>query len=217
MYCQSCGATLPDEAEYCNKCGSKQERRVVGYSPKIQDPAFQKYLKNSNQYAMIFAIIAAVIAVVAFTYYGETSSEMDNPESMMIGFGIGSMFLLIAIFQVLGKKRSKTWDGTVVNKTAQKKRRRENTGDDSYYWITYTQYDISIRDERGKTHHILSTDDATLYNYYNIGDRVRHHGGLNTYEKQDKSRDTIIFCNACASLNEIKNDQCFRCGCPLLK
>ncbi|MCF8020128.1 MAG: zinc ribbon domain-containing protein [Vallitaleaceae bacterium] len=217
MYCQNCGATLPDEAQYCNKCGSKQENRMVGYSPKIQDPAFLKYLKNSNRYAMIFAIIAAVIAVAAFTYYGETSNEMDNPESMFIGFGIGSMFLLIAIFQVVGKKKSKTWDGTVINKTVKKKQRRQNSGENDYYWVTYVEYDISIRDDRGKTHHIMSTDDATLYNYYTIGDRIRHHGGLNTYEKYDKSRDTIIFCNACASLNDIKNDTCFRCGCPLLK
>ena len=217
MYCQKCGATLPDEAQYCNQCGFKQESIVVGYSDRIKDPAFNKYLKNSNRYAMIFALVAAVIAVVAFTYYGETSYEMDNPEAMFIGFGIGSMFVLIAIFQVLGKKRSKTWDGIVVNKTTQKKRRRENSGNDNYYWVNYMAYDVEIRDERGKTHHIFSTDDATTYNYYNIGDRIRHHGGLNSYEKFDKSRDTIIFCNACASLNDIKNDQCFRCGCPLLK
>jgi len=217
MNCQKCGTTLPDEAQFCNKCGIKQEKGMVGYSSRIQDPAFQKYLKNSNRYAMIFALIMAVVAVVGFTYYGETSNEMDNPGAMFIGFGIGGMFVLIAIFQVLGKKRSKTWDGTVINKTVKKKQRRENSGDDNSYWVTYMQYDVIIRDDRGKTHHIMATDDATLYNYYNIGERIRHHGGLNTYEKYDKSQDLIIFCNACASLNDIKNDQCFRCGCPLLK
>ena len=54
-----------------------------------------------------------------------------------------------------------------------------------------------------KQHEITAEDDDTRYNYYQIGDRVRYHGSLRTYEKYDKSKDSIIFCNACASLNEI--------------
>ena len=69
----------------------------------------------------------------------------------------------------------------------------------------------------GKKYDITVDADDTRYNYYKIGDRVRHHKGLNTYEKQNKTGDTIIFCNACASLNDIKEDYCFRCKCPLLK
>ncbi len=60
-------------------------------------------------------------------------------------------------------------------------------------------------------------DDDTLYNYYRIGDRVRHHAGLNSYEKYDKTRDSIIFCAACATLCDIGDDVCYRCKCPLLK
>ena len=64
---------------------------------------------------------------------------------------------------------------------------------------------------------MTSKDDATQYNYYKIGDKVRHHGGINTFEKYDKTGDTIIFCNACATLCDIDDDVCFRCKCPLLK
>jgi len=64
---------------------------------------------------------------------------------------------------------------------------------------------------------LTAEDDDTVYNYYQTGDRVRHHGGLNSFEKYDKSQDDIVFCNACASLNDINDEYCFRCNCPLLK
>ena len=60
-------------------------------------------------------------------------------------------------------------------------------------------------------------DNDTLYNYFNIGDRVRHHAGLNSYEKYDKTGDAFIPCNACGTLCDISEYTCFRCKCPLLK
>lgn len=67
-----------------------------------------------------------------------------------------------------------------------------------------------IRSEAGELYSISAEDDITRYQYYQIGDKVRYHKGLNTFEKYDKSKDGIIFCNACASLNDIRNDYCFR-------
>jgi hypothetical protein len=238
VFCINCGAKINENAIFCSSCGTAvgvqsnqapqpgnmggpavQGTSCVGFSPRISDPAFAKYLKNTNRYAAIFSIILAIIAVVGFTIAGETSSEMDNPESMYIGFGIGGMFLLIALFTILGRKKSKTWDGTVVNKTVKNKHRKQNSGSDTndYYWVDYREYTVYIQEDNGKKHKIRHEDNDTVYNYYQIGDRIRHHGRLNTYEKYDKSRDSIIFCNACASLNNINDDYCFRCKCPLLK
>ena len=56
-----------------------------------------------------------------------------------------------------------------------------------------------------------------LYNYFAIGDRVRHHAGLNSYEKYDKTGDAFIPCNACGTLCDMSDEICFRCKCPLLK
>jgi hypothetical protein len=122
--------------------------------------------------------------------------------------------MLIALFQIAGRNRSKTWDGTVVDKKIRTRRRH-----DKYQnrWLDYIESKVSIQADNGKMHTIGADDDDTLYNYYKIGDRVRHHKGINTYEKQDKSGDSIIFCNACATLNDINEDYCFRCNCPLLK
>ncbi len=185
-----------------------------GYSQKINDPGMAKYVKNANSYSAIFALILAIAAVSGFYIYGESSDEMENPESLYIGLTIGSMFLLIALFQIIGRNKSTTWDGTIVDKKIIQKRRH-----DKYQkrWIDYLEYTVSIKADNGKMHFTSADDDDTKYNYYKIGDRVRHHKGLNSYEKQNKSGDSIIFCNACASLNDINEDYCFRCNCPLLK
>jgi hypothetical protein len=185
-----------------------------GYSPKINDPAMARYIRDTRRWSVIFSLILAVVIITGFFIYGETSSGMDNPEAFYIGMGIGSMFMLIAFFQIAGRKRSTTWDGMVTDKKVKEKRRH-----DKYQnrWVEYLEYTVSIKADNGKVHYIRAEDDDTLYNYYQIGNRVRHHKGLNSYEKQDKTGDSIIFCNACASLNDIQDDFCFRCNCPLLK
>ncbi len=186
----------------------------IGYSQKINDPAMVKYVRNANSWSAIFALILAVAAVSGFYIAGETGNEMENPESLYIGLGIGGMFLMIALFQIIGRNKSTTWDGIIVNKKVTQKRRH-----DKYQnrWIEYLEYTVCIQDDSWKMHYSCANDDDTVYNYYKIGDKVRHHKGLNSYEKKDKSGDSIIFCNACASLNDINDDYCFRCKCPLLK
>jgi len=186
----------------------------IGYSQKINDPAFARYVKDANRYSGYFSLGLAILAVLGFFINGEVSDNMENPESLYIGLGIGGMFVLIAIFQIVGRNKSTTWDGTISDKKIENKRRRSKY-DES--WINYTRYTVDIRDDHGKIHSTSAEDDDTKYNYYKIGDRVRHHKGLNTYEKEDKSGDTIIFCNACASINDINEDKCVRCNCPLLK
>lgn len=229
MNCSNCGSTLEDGAKFCKFCGTSQEmdtqskspdqdNGLIGFSSKINDPAFAQYLKNSNRWALIFSSVLALIAIIGFFIYGETSSEMDNPQALFIGLGIGGMFFIIALFQNINRARGTTWDGTVVDKKIEHGQRKNHTGNNEYYLEDYTEYVVHIRsDAGGKIYKLQDEEDDTRYNYYQIGDRVRHHKGLNSYEKYDKSKDTIIFCNACGSLNDINDDYCFRCNCPLLK
>ncbi|HWR55766.1 MAG TPA: zinc-ribbon domain-containing protein [Negativicutes bacterium] len=229
MYCPHCGTALSEGVRFCSACGGEQtdqdiaaptytRRLLVGFSPKITDPAFANYVKNTNRWAAIFSVILAVAAVIGFTVAGEMGVDgMGNPDSLFIGLGVGGMFLTIALFQILGRKRSTTWDGTVEDKTVKKKTERRNYGNDDYGYEDYLEYTVVIRSDHGKRQVIRAKNDDTLYNYYRVGDRVRHHAGLKSYEKYDKSGDSIIFCNACATLCDINDDICFRCKCPLLK
>lgn len=226
MLCPKCGAETEKNSRFCTQCGSPmpeatlkqepEENSLIGYSERIHDPAFARYMKHTKIWSMAFSSVLAVAAIVGFYIYGETSVDMDNPQALYIGFGIGGMFLLIALFQTIGRATSKNWDGIVVDKKSEKKRKKKKSGSESY-WKNYQLYTISIKMDSGKLYELSYEDDDTVYNYYQISDKVRHHKGLNSLEKYDKSKDTIIFCNACASLNDIRDDQCFRCSCPLLK
>ncbi|MDX9872116.1 MAG: zinc ribbon domain-containing protein [Clostridia bacterium] len=237
MYCPQCGAQLPENTNFCSNCGVRQDMTaataapapeealqrnssLIGWSDKINDPAFDQYLKNTNRWAAIFAVLLAVVALIGFTIAGEMGVDnMENPQAFFYGLGVGGMFILIAVFSIIGRKKSKTWDGTVVDKTIKKKRRKQSTGSDNndFYWVDYMEYVVLIQSIDGKTHRITAENDDTQYNYYQIGDLVRRHRGLNSYEKYDKSGDDIIFCNACATLCDINDETCFRCKCPLLK
>lgn len=227
MFCSKCGAALSDHARFCSVCGtpgscapspSYISGGSIGFSPRINDPAFARYISHSKQWALIFSIIIALIAVAGFYIYGENNSEMGNPQALFIGIGLGAMFIVIALVQNLKKSAGSTWDGSVVDKKIERKRRRvSGDDDDSTEWVSYDLYTVVIRSNSGKLHNLSSENSPTLYHYYQIGDRVRHHKGLNTYEKYDKSRDSMIFCNACSTMNDIQSDFCKRCKCPLLK
>lgn len=196
---------------------SKNTASLVGFSQKISDPAFKKYLKNSNQWSFIFSLGLALIAVVGFYIAGELEADgLSNPESLYIGCAVGAMFVTIALFQILGRKRSKTWDGQVIDKKSKNKAKEVKSGGGSYI-KRYTEFTVFVRSDSDKKYVISVDDDDTLYNYFNVGDRLRYHGGLNTYEKYDKTGDDIIFCAACSTLCDIKEDTCYRCKCPLLK
>ncbi len=236
MFCPNCGKNIQDGSKFCNSCGSPIQaagqdvppaypqpayqqgvQPRVGFSPKISDPAFARYVKHSNLWAGIFATVLAVGVIIGFTVYGEKSTEMGNPQAFFIGLGIGGMFLLIAAFQILKRKGGKTWDGQVVDKTIEHKRRRKEYGENHYHWESYVVYTVHIAGNDGKRHNISVENSDKWYNYYNVGDRIRYHGKLGTYEKYDKTYDNIIFCNACSTENDISSDICRRCKCPLLK
>lgn len=235
MYCYQCGTELPDNTNFCSACGVRQDLTAatavpapeaapqknssrIGWSGKINDPAFAQYLKNTNRWSAIFAVILAAMAIVGFTIAGEMGVEdMENPQALFQGLAVGGMFLLIALFSIIGRRRSKTWDGVVVDKTVKKKRKKRNHDSEDHVYVNYLEYEVVIQANDGKIHRITVADDDTQYNYYQIGDSVRRHAGLNSYEKYDKSKDEIIFCAACDSLCDINGDYCFRCKCPLLK
>jgi hypothetical protein len=196
---------------------AKTDDKLIGFSQRINDPAFKRYQKNRTLWTVYFTIGISMIAVIGFYLYGVYSQEIDNPEATYVGIIIAGMFLLIAFYQIINYRISGTWDGVVIDKKNEQRQRKMYTTDEEYNWEEYKVYTIIIQSDKNKLHTMRSEDDTTMFNYFQIGDRVRHHGGLNSFEKYDKSKDTIIFCNACGSMNNIEEDHCIRCHCPLLK
>lgn len=93
---------------------------------------------------------------------------------------------------------------------------KKKTRHDRYSIEKYLEYSIIIRGDHEKRH-VVKTRSSDLYHYFNIGDRVRHHAGLKSLEKFDKTGDWFLPCNACGTICEIHEDICPQCRCPLLK
>lgn len=222
MFCSNCGAQLNDNVSFCSACGTAlgqapQEYQksgvLIGFSPKINDPSFQAYKRKSVAWAFIFAGILAVIACVGFPIYSNMTGELDWPDSLFYGMGIGGMFLVIAFLQTMKRGLDKTWDGVVEFKDSYTLRERNDNGQAHYH----TVYILKIKKDSGGTKKHKWRDIPGVYHYYNVGERVRHHKGLIYYEKYDKSQDSQIMCAACLSFHDMDKDTCPRCKCPLLK
>lgn len=236
MFCTNCGNENAGNMKFCTTCGSPltfsndeqvsapadgiadrgTKKDLVGYSERINDPAFAKFKRNTTLVTFIWGGGLALIAIIGFFIYGERSYEMSNPEALYIGFKIGGMFLAIALIATLFRVFDKNYDAVVIDKMIEDKKRRVDR-DDDYYIERYTLYTVVFKTDKGKEEKRSSENNALDYNYFNIGDKVRHHKGLNGWEKYDKSQDKVIPCIACGSYNEIEDETCYRCYCPLLK
>lgn len=221
MVCQNCGKNLSEGETICDVCGtvaveqpnnSHNMGELISFSSKISDSAFNSYKNKSIKWAFLFSGILAVIALVGFPVYGNVSGEIDWPNSLFYGMGIGGMFLVIALLQTLKKSFDKTWDGIVVNKDSYTVKERDNG-----HTSRHTIYKLKIQKDSGGYKKHKWRDIPGVYSYYNIGDKVRHHKGFSFYEKYDKSKDTKIMCAACLSFVDADKNTCPRCKCPLLK
>lgn len=219
MHCANCGRIIDGGAAYCLGCGERHNSGIpsatpapAGFSIRISNPAFAAYKRKSGIWSILFALILAVIALIGFPIYGNASGEIEWPSSLYYGFGIGGMFIAIALIQILKRALDKTWDGTVENKKTYKQRERVQGG-----YTFHTYYTMKVRKDSGGVKKHKWRDTPGLYDYYNTGDRVRHHKGFYYYEKYDKSQDAQIMCAACMSFIDKNEDICPRCKCPLLK
>ncbi|MFP4457245.1 MAG: zinc-ribbon domain-containing protein [Clostridia bacterium] len=241
MYCRNCGAQIPDSAKFCTNCGANQNsqpnqnnqamqsnqqnfqtqssysnQNLVGFSNKINDPAFSQFLKKSKKGANIFALFILIAAPVGFGIAGSVSRDFDNPQAFLMGLALGVLYYIFAVIWSKRHFSSKTWDGVVVDKDVKKVREHHGQGDSASY-TTYDLYTVYFKGNGGEEHKLAARSNRRYFDYFNLGDKIRFHGGLNSVEKYDKTGDSIIYCNACGTENDINSDYCRRCKVPLLK
>ena len=234
--CKACGAELPEGAEFCIGCGAAVSPAVpqpmessraaaparsqggtglVGFSDRCNSPeimtAAQKYKKSSIGCMWILVFVP----LIGFPVAGLLMDDFPFGESLVIGVGIA---LVMLIFNLLAMRRTKQpmWEGVVVNQYSKEKSEHRGGEDDNYR--TYTDYTTIINTDAGKKKTIVEKDSGRhMYDYLSVGDRVRFHPKFGTYEKYDKSKDRIIYCNVCSMMNPIQNDRCKRCNNLLFK
>ncbi len=191
----------------------QEERPLVGWSPVADSPEILETIRKSKKSSLGWALALTLLFPVGFLIAGVVSDEVPLKEALIIGCGLGLCILTINLWRFAGMKR-RGWDGAVVKKMEKRRYKRDDDGSSQ----SYTEYIVLIRTDGGKKKRIVERKrDREMYDYLDIGDRVRYHPALETYEKYDKSKDEAIYCNVCRQRNPISNDRCELCNNLLFK
>jgi hypothetical protein len=190
----------------------EEERPLVGWSRVADSPEMLETIKKNKRSSLGLALVLTLLFPIGFLVAGLFSDEMPLNEAIIIGAVLGLLVLIINLWRFANMKQ-RAWNGVVVKKL--EKRRYENNENTS---PSYMEYIVLIKTDRGKTKRIAGRKwDRDMYDYLEIGDRVRYHPAVETIEKYDKSKDEVIYCNVCRRRNPIQNDRCERCNNLLFK
>jgi len=155
--------------------------------------------------------ILVFVPLIGFPVAGLLMDDFPFGESLVIGVGIAFIMLVVNLL-ALQRTKQPMWEGVVVNKYSKK---RYEHGDSTE---TYMEYTTVITTDAGKKKTIVEKGSRRdIYDYLSVGDRVHYHPKFGSYEKYDKSKDRIIYCNICYTMNPIQNDRCKRCNNLLFK
>ncbi|MGI6373695.1 MAG: zinc ribbon domain-containing protein [Caldicoprobacterales bacterium] len=234
--CTACGATLPEGAEFCIGCGKavnsatsepmephhvatpappQSGAGLVGFSDRYNCPEILAAAQKNKKFSIGCMWILVFVPLIGFPVAGLLMDDFPFGESIVIGVGIALIMLVVNLL-ALQRTKKPMWEGVVVNKYSKEKSEHRGGEDDN--WRTYTEYTTVINTDAGKKKTIVEKDSGRhMYDYLSVGDRVRFHPKFGTYEKYDKSKDRIIYCNVCSMMNPIQNDRCKRCNNLLFK
>ncbi|MDO4540186.1 MAG: zinc ribbon domain-containing protein [Syntrophomonadaceae bacterium] len=234
--CTACGMALPEGAEFCIGCGaavnpvtpqpmepsqatapmpSQGGAGLVGFSDRCNSPEILAAAQKNKKSSIGCMWILVFVPLIGFPIAGLLMDDFPFGESLVIGVGIALVMLVINLL-ALRRTKQPMWEGVVVNKYSKEKSEHRGGEDDNYR--TYTEYTTIINTDAGKKKTIVEKDSGRhMYDYLSVGDRVRFHPKFGTYEKYDKSKDRIIYCNVCTMMNPIQNDRCKRCNNLLFK
>ena len=226
MFCPNCGNKLPEGAAFCSSCGAKTQTNapgvctacgagLVGFSDRYNCPEILAAAQKNKKSSIGCMWILVFVPLIGFPVAGLLMDDFPFGESLVIGIGIALVMLVVNLL-ALRKTKQPMWEGMVVNQYSKGKNEHRGGEDDNYR--TYTEYTTIINTDAGKKKTIVEKDSGRdMYDYLSVGDRVRFHPKFGTYEKYDKSKDRIIYCNVCSVMNPIQNDRCKRCNNPLFK
>jgi len=191
----------------------EEKRPLVGWSAVPNSPEVVGVIKKMKRSAIRWTWVFSLLFPIGFLIAGLVSDEVPFNEAIIIGIALGLLMLVINLWRISGTKKP-AWDGVVMKKLEKKRWKNDQDGSSR----SYMEYIVLIRTERGKKKRIVERQgERNMYDYLDVGGRVRYHPPLKTYEKYDKSKDEVIYCNICRLRNSIRNDRCDRCNNLLFK
>ncbi|MGI6497479.1 MAG: hypothetical protein ACOX0U_01320 [Oscillospiraceae bacterium] len=226
--CASCGAAMPGETVFCIHCGTAvnngekcppqadpilpQSKILIGFSDRYNHPEILEAARKNRRATNIFMWILISASLIGFPVAGLLMDDFPFEESVVVGACIALVVLTVGLLALSGTKRP-IWEGAVTNKSSKKKHEQRDGSS-----IVYSQFTVTIITDAGKKKTIVEKDSRRMmYDYLTVGDKVRYHPKFGTYEKFDKSKDRIIYCNVCSMMNPVQNDRCKRCSNLLFK
>ena len=233
IFCTECGTRLPGDAQFCSACGASinapeptsvtqatassfpSTTPTPGFSNYCDHPEILEVARKNRKSSMGCMWVMTLVPLIGFIIAGLLIDEYPLADAVVIGGGIAVLMLVVNLV-ALRRAKKPVWEGVVVDKTSKERSKRESKEDSSY--TTCTEYTTVIRTQDGKKKTIVEIDSRRdMYDYLTIGDRVRFHPAFGTYEKYDKSKDRIIYCNVCSMENPIHKERCKRCNNLLFK
>jgi ribosomal protein L40E len=230
--CTACGAKLPDGAEFCIGCGKavnpaapepmkpsqaaasalpQGSAGLVGFSDRCNSPEILAVAQKNKRIGVKFMLVLVALPLIGFPVAGLLMDDFPFGESLVIGVGIALIMLVVNLL-ALRRTKQPMWEGVVVNKYSKEEYKHRGEPE------TYTEYTTVINTDAGKKKTIVERESRRrMYDYLSVGDRVRFHPRFGTYEKYNKSKDRIIYCNVCTTMNPIQNDRCKWCNNLLFK
>ncbi len=185
---------------------------LAGWSSRCDDPEILAAAQSNRKSAIGCAWALGLLFPMGFAIAGLFVKELALGEALIIGSGMGALMIVINLLRARSMKKP-VWEGVVIERY-QKDRHKYDRSDNVTY---YTEFVLVIQTTTGRKRRIARDNDRKMYDYLKVGDRVRYHPAFDSYEKFDKSRDSIIYCNVCSMMNPISNDRCERCSNLLFK
>lgn len=230
--CKVCGAKLQEGAEFCIECGTavnleasrpmepsqaspsappQGKAGLVGFSDRCNSPEILAVAQENKKFSIGCMWILVVVPLIGFPVAGMLMDDFPFGESIVVGVGIAIVMLVLNLI-AMRRTKQPMWEGVVANKYKKEKYKHRDGNE------TYTEFTTVITTDAGKKKTIVEVDSRRhMYDYLSVGDRVRYHPKFGTYEKYDKSKDRIIYCNVCIKMNPIQNDRCKWCNNLLFK
>ncbi|TFG83112.1 MAG: hypothetical protein E4G74_01700 [Erysipelotrichales bacterium] len=190
-----------------------------GFADLLEYPALTQYLKKSRKIGKFALWIMSLAPFIGFVSYSVLTGDMDIKEALWVGTIVSAIFMVFSIsFAVKEKSRQGTWTGTIMDMKREKVVEKVTEFDETR-WVKMEHYSMTIhRDDRSKPFLHKLGGNENVFNYYKVGDKVRHIAGAFHLEKYDKTGDGEIICVMCGGLYDIDTDnKCGFCRLPLLK
>ncbi|MBQ6018535.1 MAG: zinc-ribbon domain-containing protein [Clostridia bacterium] len=225
-FCTVCGERVEKNAAACPRCGRPYGNEKyagvnqtgaggVGYSSRADDPTLKTQKKKGKAFGFVFLLLFSVGVAAYLLISKQVPATAEGYRN--VGLVVGAIWLIDLLWYLSSLRKKKDWEGVVERKehTTETRSRRDSDGDSHLEHADV--YRVYFRTSDGKRRKEQAVGNSRLFDQFFEGERVRHIGRLDYYEKYDKSRDAFLLCAGCGSSRDARDDYCGRCGCVMLK